>query len=77
MPWGMGGGPWWAYPELRRYWWRCWRFPWLPRGWWAFPEYFGNLTPEEEKKMLKENLEALREEMKAIEERLKELEKKK
>jgi hypothetical protein len=49
----------------------------LPRGWWAFPEYFGNLTPEEEKKMLKENLEALREEMKAIEERLKELEKKK
>jgi len=75
MPWGMGGGPWWAYPEFRRYWWRCWRYPWLPRGWWAFP--YLEITPEEEKKMLKEDLEALREEMKAIEERLKELEKKK
>jgi len=77
MPWGMGGGPWWAYPEFRKYRGRCWRYPWLPRGWWAFPEYFEKITPEEEKKMLKEELEALREEMKAIEERLKELEKKK
>jgi prefoldin subunit 5 len=33
------------------------------------------MSPEEEKKMLKDEVEALREEMKAVEERLKELEK--
>ena len=84
MPWGFGGGPWWAYNprDLGRYWgywWRCWRYPWLPRGWWAYPpDYWQQeLTPKEEKEMLLEDLKALKEEMKAIEERLKELESKK
>ncbi len=82
MPWGFGGGPWWLYNSdyFRRYgtyWWRCFRFPWLPRGWWAYPYYGQSFSPEEEKEMLKQELEALREEMKAIEARLNELEKKK
>lgn len=82
MPWGMGGGPWWGLqwsdPNFRKFWakygWRCWRYPFLPRGWWTFPE---ELKPEEEKEMLIEELKALKEEMKAIKERLKELETKK
>jgi len=79
MPWGFGGGPWWAYnPIYGRYWWRCFRFPWLPRWWWIWPpEYWQDISPKEEKEMLKEELKALKEEMKAIEERLKELESKK
>jgi len=79
MPWGLGGGPWWAYNSrdlrrFRRYWQRCFRFPWLPRGWWAFPEYWSEFSPEEERKLLKDELKDLKEEMKIIEERLKELE---
>jgi len=81
MPWGFGGGPWWAYnsKNLRRYYWgRCFRFPWLPRWWWMWPEYWSEpLTKEEEKEVLKEELNALQEEIKAIEKRLKELERKK
>lgn len=83
MPFGLGGGPWWAggprrvRRRLRLGWGRCFWFPWLPRGWWAFPEYFEELSPKEEKEILKEDLKALKEEMKAIEERLKELEKNK
>ena len=78
MPFGYGGGPWWAYnPNYRRYWGRCLRFPWLPRWWWAYPEYWQEPTPKEEKEILREELKALREEMKIIEERLKELETKK
>ncbi len=80
MPFGFGGGPWWAGGNRRRLrlgWGRCFWFPWLPRGWWASPEYFEELSPKEEKEILKGDLEVLREEMRAIEERLKELEKKK
>ena len=83
MPFGLGGGPWWAYNNWGRwgrygwYWGRCFRFPWLPRWWWAYPDLWQDITPKEEKEMLKEELEALREEMKAIQERLKELETKK
>jgi len=79
MPFGYGGGPWWAYNPsgLRRYWGRCFRFPWLPRWWWARPERWQESIPEEEKEMLQEELKALKEEMKAIEERLKEIEGKK
>jgi len=75
MPFGFGGGPWWTYNPMYRYWGRCFRFPWLPRWWWAWPEYWQEPTPEEEKKMLTEELKALQEEVKAIQERLKELEK--
>jgi ubiquinone biosynthesis protein UbiJ len=79
MPFGYGGGPWGLYNQrdLRRFWARCFRFPWLPRWWWGYPEYWQEPTPKQEKEMLLEELKALREEMKAIEERLKELETKK
>lgn len=55
---------------------RCFRFPWLPLGWWANPEYQDNFfdipepTKKEEKVMLLEEIEILQEEMKAIKERL-------
>jgi flagellar hook-associated protein FlgK len=62
---------------LRRFWGRCFRFPWLPRWWCVYPEYWQEPTPKQEKEMLLEELKALREEIKAIEERLKELETKK
>lgn len=85
MPWGFGGGPWWAYNQrdLRRYEGRCFRFPWLPRWWWTYTGYQQDYpyspqpTPRDEKEMLTEELKALKEEMKAIEGRLKELETKK
>ncbi|MCD6478533.1 MAG: DUF5320 domain-containing protein [Candidatus Diapherotrites archaeon] len=46
MPFGFGRGFRWMYyatgmPGWMRYsggygnYWRCWRFPWLPRGWWT------------------------------------------
>ena len=79
MPFGYGGGPWWAYSQrdLTRNWGRCFRFPWLPRWWWAYPESWQEPALKEEKEMLTEELKALKEEMKAIEGRLKELETKK
>lgn len=79
MPWGFGGGPWWALSpeERRRFWrhgWRCWRFPWLPRGWWALPYFeFPALTKEEEIAMLEEEQRMLKEELEEIKKRLEEL----
>jgi len=80
MPFGYG--PWWALSaeERRRFWryaWRCWRFPWLPRGWWAIPyfsEYQG-LTKEEEIELLKEEAKAIEEEQKALKQELEEIRK--
>ncbi len=81
MPFGFGGGPWWLYSNYSgRFpysWWRCFRFPWLPRWWWAYPYFTDQISPTEEKEILSKELEILREEMKNIEERIKELEKKK
>ncbi len=80
MPFGFGGGPWWIYNsnDLRRYWGRCFRFPWLPRWWWAWYNYGTDFSdPEEEKKILKEELKNLEDEIRMIKERLKELEAKK
>jgi len=79
MPFGYGGGPWWAYNGrgFRGYRGRCFRFPRLSRWWWAYPEDWPEPTLKEEKEMLTEELKALREEMKTIEGRLKELETKK
>jgi len=84
MPWRFNRSPSWTYNQrnLRRCWGRCFRFPWLPRWWWAYPEYWQEfrvfqLTPTEEKEMLKEELKALKEEIKVVEKRLKELETKK
>ncbi len=79
MPFGYGGGPWWAHSQrdLRRNGGRCFRLPWLPRWWWTYPENWQEPSLKEEKEMLTEELKALKEEMKAIEGRLKELETKK
>jgi len=83
MPWGFGGGPWWALsPEERKRWlrygYRCRRFPWLPRGWWAmpyFPEEYFPLTKEEEIKMLKEEAKAIEQEQEILKQELEEIRK--
>ncbi len=77
MPWGYGGGPWWAYNDYNYYRGRYYGYPRFHRGWWwSYPGYGYpyQLTPEEEKNILTEDLKELKEEMKSIEERLKELE---
>lgn len=78
MPFGYGGGPWWAYGQYRNPYqrWNCTRYPWLPRGWWLdTSDYNNGLSSEEEKRMLNEDLNALKEDIKIIEERIRELEK--
>ena len=83
MPWGMGGGPWWLYSpeELRRFWeyaWRCWRFPWLPRGWWLYPTaplLVTQLTKEDEIAMLEEEAKAIEQEQKALKQEFEEIRK--
>ncbi len=87
MPWGDGTGPWWgtgpgtgwgfgpcgAGLRMRRRFWRR-IFGRGYRRWWGVHPFFYNITPQEEKELLKDELTMLQEEIKEIETRLKELE---
>ncbi len=84
MPYGIG--PWgWLLDPYAYVYWRCRRFPWLPRWWWAgiyrpippypAPYWMPPLTREEEIAMLEDEARMLEQELERIKKRLEELKK--